>query len=144
LEISENTFLYITTGSFGSGGGGGGGGFFYKADFAWGFISASGAVGEGCNPTVIPTLRTATMLCGDGLYTQTVVVQPPSQIDIDRPLFHRPLPPPPPKPPLDRQTDGRSELIYKIDGDMTKDGMDVLGCPKDISSLGMSILATLL
>jgi hypothetical protein len=42
------------------------------------FISASSAVGEGCDPTVIPTLRTATMLCGNGLYTETVVVQPPS------------------------------------------------------------------
>jgi hypothetical protein len=29
------------------------------------FISASSAVGKGCNPTVIPSLRTATMLCGD-------------------------------------------------------------------------------
>jgi hypothetical protein len=29
------------------------------------FISASGAVGEGCDPTVIPFLRTVAMLCGD-------------------------------------------------------------------------------
>jgi len=77
------------------------------------FISAFGAVGEGCDPTVIPTFRIAAMLCGDDLYTETVVGQPPSQIDTGRPLFHRPLPPPPPKTPV-RQTDGRSELIYKI------------------------------
>jgi len=54
LEISENTFLYITAGSFGSRGGEG------KV-----FISAYGAVGEGCDPTVIPSLRTAAMLCGN-------------------------------------------------------------------------------
>ncbi len=77
--------LYITVGSFGSGGEG-------KV-----FISAFGAVGEGCDPIVIPTLRTATMLCGDGLYTETVMVQPLSQTDTGRPLLHRPLPPPPPK-----------------------------------------------
>jgi len=53
LEIFENTFLYITAGSFGSGGGEG------KV-----FISASGAVGEGCDPTVIPSFQTAAMLCG--------------------------------------------------------------------------------
>ncbi len=29
------------------------------------FISASSAVGEGCDPTIIPSLRTAAMLCGD-------------------------------------------------------------------------------
>jgi len=29
------------------------------------FISASGVVGEGCDPIVIPSLRTAAMLCGD-------------------------------------------------------------------------------
>jgi len=51
--ICENTFLYITTGSFGSGGEG-------KV-----FISASGAMVKGCDPTVIPSLRTAAMLCGD-------------------------------------------------------------------------------
>ncbi len=28
------------------------------------FISASSAVGEGCEPTVIPSLRTAAMFCG--------------------------------------------------------------------------------
>jgi hypothetical protein len=55
------------------------------------------------------------MLCGDGLYTETVVVQPPSQTDTGRPLLHRPLPPPPPKTPV-RQTDELSELIYKISG----------------------------
>jgi hypothetical protein len=49
LKIFENTLLYITVASFGSGGGGEG-----KV-----FISASGAVGEGCDPTVIPTLQTA-------------------------------------------------------------------------------------
>jgi hypothetical protein len=53
------------------------------------------------------------MLCGDGLYTKTVVVQPPSQTDTGRPLLHRPLPPPPPKTPI-RQTDERNELIYMI------------------------------
>jgi len=52
------------------------------------FISASGAVEEGCDPTVIPTLRTTAMLCGDGLYTKTMMVQPPSQTDTGRPLFH--------------------------------------------------------
>jgi len=82
--------LYITVGSFGSGGGRGG-----KV-----FISASSAVGKGCDPTVIPILRTAAMLCGNGLYTKTVVVQPSSQTDISRPLLHRPLPPPPPKTPV--------------------------------------------
>jgi len=55
LEIFKNTFLYITAGSFGSGGGGGG-----KV-----FIFASGAMGEGCDPIVIPSLQTAAMLCGD-------------------------------------------------------------------------------
>jgi hypothetical protein len=45
--------LDITVGSFGSGGEG-------KV-----FISASGVVGEGCDPTVIPSLPTAAMLCGD-------------------------------------------------------------------------------
>jgi len=29
------------------------------------FISASSAVGEGCDPTIFPSLRTAAMLCGD-------------------------------------------------------------------------------
>jgi hypothetical protein len=53
------------------------------------------------------------MFCGDGLYTETVVVQPPSHTDTDHPLLHQPLPPPPPKTPV-RQTDGRSELIYMI------------------------------
>jgi len=103
LEISENTLLYITVGFFGSGGLGEG-----KV-----FISAFGAVGEGCDSIVIPTLRTAAMLCGNGLYTETVVVQPPSQTDTGRSLLHRPLPPPPPKTPV-RLTDRRSELIYKI------------------------------
>jgi len=96
----QNTLFYITAGSFGSGGGKG------KV-----FIFASGAVGEGCDPTVILTLRTATMFCGDGLYTETMVVQPPSQTDTGRPLLHRPLPPPPPKTSV-RQTDRCSELIY--------------------------------
>jgi len=54
LEIFENTLLYITDVSFGSGGEEG------KV-----FISAFGAVGEGCDLTVIPSLRTAAMLCGD-------------------------------------------------------------------------------
>jgi len=61
-------------------------------------------VGEGCDPIVIPTLRTIAMLCEDDLYTKTVVVQPPSQTDTGRPLLRRPLPPPPPKTPV-RQTD---------------------------------------
>jgi len=94
LEIFKNTLLYITAGSFGS----------------WGgevFISAFGVVGEGCDPTVIPTLRTAAMFCGDGLYTKTVVVQPPSQIDTGCLLLHWPLLPPPPKTPI-RQTDRRT------------------------------------
>jgi len=107
LEISENTLLYITDGSFGSGGKGEG-----KL-----FIFAFGVVGEGCDPTVIPTLRTAAMLCGDGLYMETVVVQPPSQTDTGRSLLHRSLPAPPLKTPV-RQTDGRtdkrSELIYMM------------------------------
>jgi hypothetical protein len=90
--------LYIIAGSFGSGGGGGEGKVF---------ISASSAVGEGCDPTVIPTLRTATMFCGDGLYMEIVVIQPPSQTDTNRPLLHRPLPPPPPKTPV-KQTDRRT------------------------------------
>jgi hypothetical protein len=54
LEIFENTLFYITADSFGSGGGEG------KV-----FISAFGAVGEGCDPTVIPSLRMAAMLCED-------------------------------------------------------------------------------
>jgi len=37
----------------------------------------------------------------------------PSQIDIGRLLLHQPFPPPAPKTPV-KQTDGRSELIYKI------------------------------
>jgi len=70
------------------------------------FISASGAVGEGCNPTVIPSLRTTAMFCGD----QVLVCTPgrcenrggptPSQTDTGRPLLHQPLPPPPPKTPV--------------------------------------------
>ncbi len=46
--------MYITVGSFSSGGGEG------KV-----FISASSVVGEGCDPIVILSLRTAAMLCGD-------------------------------------------------------------------------------
>jgi len=102
LEIFENTLLYITTGSFGSGVGGEG-----KV-----FIFTSGAVGEGCDLTVIPSLRTAVMFCGD----QVLVCTPgrcgnhdgptPSQTDTGRPLLHRPLPPPSPKTPVtDRLTD---------------------------------------
>jgi len=68
------------------------------------FISAFGAMREGCDPTVIPTFRTAAMLCGDGLYTKIVVVQPPSQTNTGHPLLHQPLPPPPPKTPV-RLTD---------------------------------------
>jgi hypothetical protein len=64
------------------------------------FISASGVVGEGCDPTVIPTFRTVAMLCEDGLYTETMVVQPPSQTNTSHPLLHWPLPPPPPKTPI--------------------------------------------
>jgi hypothetical protein len=112
LEIFENTLLYVTAGSFGSGGGGGEGKVF---------ISASGAVGKGCEPTVIHTFRMAAMLCGDSLYTETVVVQPPSQTDTGRSLLHRPLPPPPPKTPVrqtdrqtDKRTDERNEFIYVI------------------------------
>jgi len=30
-----------------------------------GFISAFGAMGGGCDPTVIPSLQMAVMLCGD-------------------------------------------------------------------------------
>jgi hypothetical protein len=61
-------FFYITAGSFSSrerGGGGGGGKVF---------LSPTGAGGGGCEPTVIPTLWMAAMLCGDGLYTKTVMV----------------------------------------------------------------------
>jgi hypothetical protein len=61
------------------------------------FISTSGAVGEGCDLTIIPTLWTVAMLYGDGLYRKTVVVQPR-----------------PPKTPV-KQTDRHSELIYKIE-----------------------------
>jgi hypothetical protein len=50
LNLGSRKFLYITAGSFGSGGGEG-------KDF----ISTSGAVGEGCDPTVIPFLRTAAL-----------------------------------------------------------------------------------
>jgi len=63
-------------------------------------------VGEGCDPTVIPSFRTAAMLCRD----QVLVCTPgrcgnrggptPSQTDTGRPLLHRPLPPPPPKTPV--------------------------------------------
>jgi hypothetical protein len=53
LKIFENMLFYIIAGFFGSGGEG-------KV-----FISASDAVGEGCDPTVIPSLRTVAMLCGD-------------------------------------------------------------------------------
>jgi hypothetical protein len=45
LGISENTLLYIIAGSFGSWGGG------------EGFLSTSGAVGEGCDLTVIKTSK---------------------------------------------------------------------------------------
>jgi hypothetical protein len=45
------------------------------------FLSASGAMGEGCDPIIILTFRTAAMFCGNGLYTETMVVQPPSQTD---------------------------------------------------------------
>ncbi len=72
------------------------------------FISAFGAVGEGCDPTVIPTLRTAAMLCEDDLYTKTMVVQPLSQIDTDRLLLHRPLPPPPQNP---RKADRHKDVM---------------------------------
>ncbi len=89
------------------GGGGGGGAKVFK--------TTNGAVGEGCDLTVIPTLQMVAMLCGDGLYTEIVVVQLPSQTDIGRPLLHQPLPPSPPKTPV-RLTDKRNELIYKISG----------------------------
>jgi hypothetical protein len=55
LEIFKNTLLYIIAGSFSSEGGGEG-----KV-----FISASGAMGEGCDLTVIPSLQMDAMLCGD-------------------------------------------------------------------------------
>jgi len=60
LEIFENTLLYLTVGSFGSGGGG-------KV-----FISASGVMGEGCDPIVIPSLRTTAMLCGNQVLVCTL------------------------------------------------------------------------
>ncbi len=69
------------------------------------FISAFGAVGEGCNPIVIPSLRMAAMLCGDQVLVCTHGWcgnrggPTPSQTDTGRPLLHRPLPPPPPKTP---------------------------------------------
>ncbi len=86
LKFSKNMFLYITAGSFGSGGGG------LKGKV---FISASGAVGEGCDPTIIPPLRMAAMLCGD----QVLVCTPGRCRNRDgHPLLHQPLPPPPPKP----------------------------------------------
>jgi len=57
----ENMLLYITIGSFDSGGGEG------KV-----FISISDAVGEGYDPIVIPSLRTAAMLCGDQVLVCTL------------------------------------------------------------------------
>jgi len=101
LKIFKNMFLYIIVGSFGSGGEGEGKVFIFIFD----------AVEEGCDPTIIPTLQTAAMLCEDGLYIKTMMVQPRHRLTpivrcfIDRSLPH------PPKP---RQTDGCSELIYKI------------------------------
>jgi hypothetical protein len=53
LNLGSRKFLYITASSFGSGGGGG----WEGKDF----ISTSSAVGEGCDPTVIPFLRTAAL-----------------------------------------------------------------------------------
>jgi len=94
LEIFENTLLYIIVGSFGSGGKEG------KV-----FIFASGAMGEGCDSTVIPSLRTAAMLCGDQVLVCTLGRcenrggPTPSQTDTGHLLLHWPLPPPPPKTP---------------------------------------------
>ncbi len=91
--------LYITIGSFGSGEGEG------KV-----FISVSSAVGEGCDPTVILSLRMAAMLCGD-----QVLVCTPSRCEnrggtpIARCFTGLSLPHPP-KPPS--QTEGLTELIY--------------------------------
>jgi hypothetical protein len=85
LNLGSRKFLYITAGSFGIGGRG-------KV-----FISTFGAVGEGCDLTVIPFLRTATMLCGD----QVLVCTPGRCRNRGgRPLLHRPLLPPPPKTPV--------------------------------------------
>ncbi len=67
LNLGSRKFLYITTSSFGSGGGEG------KV-----FISAFGAVGEGCDPTVIPFLRTAAMLCGDQVLSPAASPASPS------------------------------------------------------------------
>jgi hypothetical protein len=97
LEIFKNTLLYITAGSFGSGGEG-------KV-----FISASGVVGEVCDPTVIPSLRTVAMLCGDQVLVvhlagaETVVV---ARCFTGLSLPH------PPKP--SSKTDILTELIYMI------------------------------
>jgi hypothetical protein len=71
-------------------------------------------MGEGCDPTIIPTLRTAVMLCEDGLYTKTVMVQPRHRLTPVTRYFTGLSLSLPPKPPSDKQTDGHSELIYMI------------------------------
>jgi len=49
------------------------------------FISAFGAVGKGCDPTVIPSLRTAAMFCGD----QVLVCTPSHGFRKHTPLYKR-------------------------------------------------------
>jgi len=102
LEISENTLLYITVNSFGSGGGRGR--FLYPPLVRW--------ERDVIRPSFLPF---GPLWCFVEIKSwfvhlagETVVVQPPSQTDIGRPLLHRPLPPPPPKTPI---TDGLTDLL---------------------------------
>jgi hypothetical protein len=96
LKFFENTLLYITVGSFSNGGG-------EKV-----CISASSAVGEGCDPTVIPSFRTAAMLCGDQVL---VCTHGRGENRGGRSLLHWPLPPSPLKTPV---TDGRTDKTINI------------------------------
>jgi hypothetical protein len=107
LEISENTLLYITAGSFGSGGEGEGRGrFLYPPLVRW--------ERDVIRPSFLPFgwLRCFTEIRSWFVHlagAETVVVQPPSQTDTGHSLLHRPFPPPPLKTPV---IDKRSELIY--------------------------------
>ncbi len=105
LEIFKNMFLYITTGSFGSGGGRGR--FLYPPLVRW--------ERDAIRPSFLPFVRLRCFVEIRSWFAhlagaKTVVVQPSSQTNTGRPLLHRPLPPPPPKPPS--QTDRLTELIY--------------------------------
>jgi len=112
LEISENTLLYITVGSFGSGGGRGR--FLYPPLVRW--------ERDAIRPSFLPFGRLRCFVEIRSWFVhlagaETVVVQTPSHTDTGRPLFHRPLPPPPPKTPVtDRLIDLlnylASHLVY--------------------------------